>query len=339
MNDITRHDETVTCARVRELLSDLLDVRRGEAPATEATPLADAVLLEAVEGHIAECGGCREELRGLQEVGAAFADFSVNEAPSQHFAEYGRIVRERMGQPVPAVKPVAAESRPRVLRLRTAFAFSASALAAACVLVVVSKLMPVANLTKGKVELAKAPEIVVPAAAAAPRLASVPDLVVPRTGSVPLTLLDTTGSQPRKLRLEHDPSAPDWLKKIKETEARSGYLVFGEAGDSALLGLYLRTTRDQGTAADRPGLMVYQVESGSTAQEMQLRKDDFIVALNNIAVKTGGPEDAANVLRAIAHAGSGTPVKLQVVRPVGSEMLFLEKTGVLGETRATRLAR
>src|SRR4051812_21562681 len=57
----------------------------------------------AVELHVAACEPCREELNDLQEVGAAFSEFSVGEVPAQHFADYGQRIRARMARSEPGV--------------------------------------------------------------------------------------------------------------------------------------------------------------------------------------------------------------------------------------------
>src|SRR5476649_2620370 len=98
MEMIHRPGDALSCMDVRETLSDLIDARRGEIPYPGGTRLAEPGMRSAVELHVASCTECREELHTMEEVGAAFAEFSVDEAPVQRFAEYPRIIRERLAR-------------------------------------------------------------------------------------------------------------------------------------------------------------------------------------------------------------------------------------------------
>ncbi len=84
------------CPEIQELLSDLLDVRRGESPTPEVSPLGDPAVLAGVEQHVARCEACAARLNSLSELGAVFSEFSVAEKPAQEFADYGMRVRARM---------------------------------------------------------------------------------------------------------------------------------------------------------------------------------------------------------------------------------------------------
>ena len=83
-------------AVAKGLLSDLLDVRRGEQPTPIESPLGTPEVLTAVEKHVSNCGECRQELAELEEFGLAFAEPALTEPDEAHFAHYGRMVRERV---------------------------------------------------------------------------------------------------------------------------------------------------------------------------------------------------------------------------------------------------
>lgn len=91
------------CDEVRDLLSDVIDARRGELPHPDATRLAVPGMKASVELHLVACDPCREELIALEEVGAAFSDFAVGEPPVQHFADFGARVRARVAAEKPVV--------------------------------------------------------------------------------------------------------------------------------------------------------------------------------------------------------------------------------------------
>src|SRR5438034_1146716 len=71
--ETTHKPGNLPCSDVRELLSDLIDARRGEIPHPDGTRLTEPGMRAAVELHVAACEACREELYSLQEIGAAFS--------------------------------------------------------------------------------------------------------------------------------------------------------------------------------------------------------------------------------------------------------------------------
>ncbi|MCY3019900.1 MAG: PDZ domain-containing protein [Planctomycetota bacterium] len=309
MTDASDCLQHMSCAEARELLSDLMDVRRGEVPQPEATRLAQPGMRAAVEQHLAGCDACREELRILGEIGAAFAAFPLDGVPAQHFDNYGKVVRARMARAGGAAQ--ASAWRPRGVRVY-GLTFGVSALAAASLFLV---------LTRGLLPLQRGAEQTV---ANTPIARAIP---LPTGGGGMVSVL----APGRDLAQMVDLGAPTAIKNLQETEGRCGYLVFGEASSRPLLGAYLKTTRDVDRAVDeRLGLMVYDVVPGSPAHMMGLKKNDYIVTVNGTPVENGGAEDAANFLAGIATAGAGTPIKLHIVRNVNSEPLFIVKEGVLG---------
>src|SRR6185369_8175824 len=96
--EMTHRPGNLTCIDVQECLSDIIDARRGEIPYPGATRLAEPGLRAAVELHLAGCAACKNELQTLEEVGAAFSEFSVGEVSTQVFADYPRKVRARIAR-------------------------------------------------------------------------------------------------------------------------------------------------------------------------------------------------------------------------------------------------
>src|SRR4051812_23404820 len=96
--ELSHRPGNLSCSEVRELLSDLLDARRGELPHPDGTRLAEAGVRPGMELHLAACDGCRREMGDLEDLGMAYAEFAVNEVPAQMFSDYGRKVRDRMNR-------------------------------------------------------------------------------------------------------------------------------------------------------------------------------------------------------------------------------------------------
>lgn len=326
----THSPGNVLCEDAREVLSDLLDARRGELPHPDGTRLAEPGLRAAVELHVAGCQQCREELKALEYLGAAFAEFGVGEPPAQQFEDYGRVVRARMAREDGAATAQVAGKRTG--RVAWAITFGASALAAASLLLVLTRGLPVGTPRDGRVAEANPS----PQPPPKPPLATIAG---PFHGVTPMTVMSPNGRRLQAEDFNHDPAQPAGLRGLQDREGRCGYLVFGErttAGEKPLLGVLLKTTRDVDRVADdRLGLMVYDVVPGSPAHAMGLQRDDYIVTVNDLEVAAGGAEEAVKFLAGIRHLGAGTPLKLQIVRPhtqTGgtSHYLFMEREGTLG---------
>src|SRR5688500_2654922 len=86
----------VRCTEVREMRRDLIDARRGEIPHADGTRLSACGMRPTIELHLPGCAGCRDELAILEDVGAAYSEFSVGELPTQAFSDFGAKVRARM---------------------------------------------------------------------------------------------------------------------------------------------------------------------------------------------------------------------------------------------------
>jgi hypothetical protein len=319
--DLNAKPGNLSCAEVRELLSDLIDVRCGEIPHPDGTRLSEPGLRPAVELHVASCPACREELNALWEVGAAYADFNVGEAPAQHFANYAQQVRARMGQSRAPVRMVARPGR-RIVRLAVATALAASVLVAILLFGFRSRELPA-----GGTRVAKLVET-------HPRAPSRGPVQTPMRVQFP----GQNGVSLATLNLTHNPALPGpTLDRVRSDEGRYGYLVFSEQpapGADQLLGVSLRTTRDVDRVQDEGpgGLMIYSVEPGSAAQKAGLRPNDFIVAVNDMEIKNGGAEDAVAFLTALNQLGAGARAYIHIVRPEGAHYVYLEPfEAVLGE--------
>ncbi len=304
----------LTCADVCALLSDFVDVRRGEIPHPDGTALARPGMRAAVEAHLSACANCRTELNEVEQINSVFGDYSVGELPAQHFADYGAKVRARIARTEvrPAPLPLRRRWTPFVLT------FASSAAAALLLLVLVHK-----TIQPKPTELASTSK------------SRQTRILAQRTPSKMLVQLPG-GAMRVGQEYIHDPGAPNLATQLQATEQRFGYFVFGEkpeGDDSHLLGVYLKTTRDVDHVVGDPaiGLMVANVVPGSPADRMRLRPNDYIVSIDGNKIENGGAEDAVKFLLQIREKGAGAPISLQIVRPSGNDHLFMVKNGTLGE--------
>lgn len=318
----------LACSDVRELLSDLIEVRAGEIPHPDGTRLSEPGMRAAVELHVAACEPCREELHTMEEIGAAFSEFSVGEPPAQNFANYGMRVRARMARTEPgvvsgayALRTVGSQPTAKPRRLLRFAAFTVSTLAAASVVFALSTSM-FHSSKEGKV-------------AEAGTKASRKTRIVAAKAPQQMRVFVPGGAQTVSQEFIHNPTEPKLVQTLQDDEKRYGYFVFGEktvGDDKPLLGAYLKTTRDVDRVVDEKlGLMVYYVVPGSPADAMGLQPNDIIVNINDMEINDGGAKDAVQFLTKIREEGAGKPVNLHIVRPVGQEHLFMEKKGTLGE--------
>ena len=318
--EISHRPGNLTCEEAREMLSDLIDARRGELPHPEGSKLAESGVRPAMELHLAGCDGCRRELHELEQIGLSYASFSVNEAPAQMFSEYGRKVRERMngkkGGKVVDAQPLFT----RIQKYWIAGALSSAAVAAWALVVTSGAL---------KVEPPESSGVsgIQTALKETKERAVNPYEDLPRLPASNIVYEDpSSGGRTYNVSAQN----PSELRQIQQHEGRSGYLLFPEP----LLGVRLKTTRDIDRVADEGpgGLMVDRVIPGSPAWQMGLRKNDHIVTLNGEAIKDGGAMEAVQFLCKVRELGAGRNIELHIVRPVNSEYLFLKPTsGVLGQ--------
>lgn len=327
MELIHRPGNTLNCMEVRETLSDLIDARRGEIPYPGGTRLAEPGMRSAVELHLAGCNDCRDELHAMEEIGLAYSEYSVNEPPAQVFADYPRIIRERLARENSLRAPVRGffSRNKRSVWL----SLGASGLAAALAFVVVNKSAHPAAVKDHVV-----------AVTPLPRVRSIDRSAF--KSSVPMTIkhpsLVKGDLQFASQDFTHNPQEPSDLKPIQDQVDQYKYVVLAERpenGEQPLFGAMLKTTREVDQAEDGEGiggLIVYDVVPGTPAFKMGLRKNDRIVTINDMAVETGGPQEAVDFLTGIRHLGKGAPVTIHVVRPVGSQWMFMKPLiGTLGD--------
>ena len=310
----------MTCIEVREILSDLIDVRNGEIPPEGASRLSQPEVRADAESHLAGCGDCRAELVVLEEIGGVFADFNVGELPAQHFAEYGSVVRKRIADE--KIVPISAT------RKTSRFGWwkmAASASVAACCAFAVIRLYP------------KKP-------AKHPALAVIPK--AKENTPIPLSMLSTPMSiyndaHPAGIKRDwtFNPSQPKkMLDELRSNEGLYGYLILEEPPEkSPLLGVQLRTMRDVDQDLSKNhsmGLRVHDIVPDSVASEMGLMCNDMIVCINGMNVDTGSVDDAVRFLTVIHNLGDGAIITLHIVREDKSGVLYMQRRGVLGQPKA-----
>jgi hypothetical protein len=323
------HMSGLSCNEVCELLSDLIDVRRGELPHPDGTRLCQPAMRSAVESHVASCPACAAELDVLEQIGAAYSEFSVAELPAQHFASYGRVVRERMAGTASGRKGGA-----RVIQAAPSFwrrwvLPTAGTAAAACAAFFASnELFDSSPARSGSNK-----PLTTAHASNGNRLPirNLPNTPTPMTYSVPTA----SGVQPVDVVL--NPREPSSLKKIEADEGRYGYVVLGEKpapGGRPLLGVLLKTTRDvdRDQQHDPWGLMVWNVIDGSPAAIMGLQPGDYIVQANDAEFNSGSSQEAAAFFAALSQGKPGDQITLHIVRKSGNLFAYHKPmSATLGE--------
>ena len=331
MEMIHRPGDTLTCLEVRETLSDLIDARRGEIPYPGGTRLAEPGMRSAVELHLAGCTDCRDELLAMEEVGLAFSEYSVGEPPAQVFADYSRIIRERLAREKSLHAPVrnAFSKNRRSVWLTLGVSGIAAALAFAASLKYLTAQKTNSNTN------------------------SMSDNHRRQSKEIDRTALLNT---PVKLKMTHqlpggtdaqfvtndfslnNPQEQSRMKQIQDDVDLYKYVILAERpepGEQPLFGAYIKTTREVDKADDGQGvggIVVFDVEPGSPAAQMGLRKNDRIVTINGMAIDDGGPQEAVNFLTGIRQLGKDAPVTLHVLRAAGSQWFFMKPpTVTLGD--------
>ncbi|HLX62500.1 MAG TPA: PDZ domain-containing protein [Planctomycetota bacterium] len=313
--------KVMTCGEVREILSDLIDVRNGEIPPAGASRLSEPEVRADAESHLAACSECRAELAILESVGDVFAEFSVGELPAQHFSDYGKLTRERMARKERKITPLHAPRR--------WWKAGASMAAAACLAFAVLHFMPKKGIVKPPPEKQLA--------TVSPRELKTGDLV--RT-PFKVSNVWRAGTRGYNEAMEYDPAKPNMLDKLQNDEGKSGYLFTGEnvqAGESPLLGVILRTTRDEDQDLSKRGslgLRVYAVVPNSVAYELGVLRRDVIIGINGMSVDSGSAADAAKFWAALNSLGKGAAFTLDILREDRTGTLCIRRTGVLGQPKA-----
>jgi len=320
--EMTHRPGNLNCIEVRECLSDIIDSRRGEIPYPGATRLAEPGIRAAMELHLAGCTECRNELAVMEEVGAAFSDFSVGEVSAQVFADYPRKVRARL-----AIEDATrrAADRKKFLALnkrRIWTTLAASGVAASLLFVAYGRIKPG---THSPVVLNSTPMSWDEEVQSVPTKATkAPRFIAKRPDGIQF-VGDGLNANP-----------DDQIKLMEEKEGKFDSLILQEnpaLNEQPLLGAYLKTNRDPDKIEDdgAGGLTVYDVVQGSPADSMGLQKNDRILEINGTRIEHGRISDAVTFLSGIHQLGRGASVRLLVVRPDGSQWWFMRPMkGVLG---------
>ena len=312
----------MTCIEVRDILSDLIDVRNGEIPPVGASRLSMPEVRADAESHLAGCCDCRAELVILEEVGAVFADFNVGEMPAQHFANYGEVVRARMAtQAERKIVPIRAGRRTGWWKI------GASAAVAACAVFGFMHFNPKTIKTR-------------PTTAIASRSPKLDTRIPLFTQSTPVDVINVAAGLPKRDWVFNPEQPKLVMEELNSNETRYGYLILGEKvapTKSPLLGVLLKTTRDEDRDMSKKGqfgLKVFDIVPDSVANEMGLMKDDEIVCINGLNVNSGSVEDAVKFLEVIHNLNKGAVITVDVVRQDKAGVLYLQRRGVLGEPKA-----
>lgn len=326
----------VDCSKARALLSDLLDVRRGEQPAPIESPLGHPLTLQAMELHVGKCAACQQELRELEELGLAFSDFSVDEPQAAHFTGYGQKVNKRIRR-MPQHTTVRAEVVP-VSPWRT-WLSTVTVSAAAAVLTAV--LLGLPGQTTQTEQQKRTPIQVQPARqqASAERksviiahdptpyelLADAERIDVPTLEPCAQTLNLMTSGEGSRL-VTYDPSVDKKTPVIWLPEKKTFFL-----GDStaALVGIMFKATGDEDPAG---GLYVVAVKRGGPADVIGLRPDNRLLALNGVSFSGSSSEEILKFFNAASNLGKGKSIQIDyATQSKSGEWIVKRGRAVLGK--------
>ena len=351
--------QATTCAEVRELLSDYLDVRRGEVPPPEASPLAVPGAREAVERHLAGCAACRAELGTLEEIGAVYAEFSVDEKPPQAFASFAAVARDRIRRiPVPsearsgrAVVVRSTEWRRWVTMVVTS---------AAAAMLTVAFLLPYLNKPRqapavatretkaapAQPESQKKQDVEVatdPAETAAKDTPKIADVLYPENirnlqhaagGPFKQSPVGVETRDGWKELGPRNQSTEEVLRQLEEMVRRNGQVAIAETPSAqpaqrGLLGVALKTLKEP-IAGVPDGLCVHDVLKGGPADRIGLGPNDYILTLNDLAFKDSSTPEVVKFFNAINQLGKGETVQIDYARWNGANWIIKRGTAVLG---------
>jgi anti-sigma factor RsiW len=311
----------VDCSKAQTLLSDLLDVRRGEQPSPHESPLGNPQTLKAVEQHLAQCDVCTQELRELEEVGLAFSEFNLEEREASHFAGYGRMVNERVGRMTQrtAVRPVTATPSASMWRtwVSTVAASAAAAVLAVVLLSPRGETTTPAGIPPEKQRTAEADTNKVSTLRKVEPVVSEGSLLDELVGPIDVPKLD-----PRRMDLDVR-TRNGGLQRVTldpRAEKKSPSSVFSESAEPFFLSEPLDNSRNTGlvgimfkaTGKEDPaeGLCVVAVKRGGPADSIGLRPDDRLLALNGVAFSASTSEEIIKFFNAVSNLGGGKPVQV-----------------------------
>jgi hypothetical protein len=336
----------VDCLKAKTLLSDLLDVRRGEQPTSLESPLGNPQVLQALEEHLVQCGSCKQELGELEELGLAFSEFNLEEPDAAHFAGYGRMVHERVRRMTQrtTVRPgmVAANSPWRTWL--SAVAASAAAAVLAVVILgprgqtttpsgIPSTSQQIAQADPVKVQTPKKIEM------AAPSEGSLLDqfadagesIVIPKLEprSLDLDLRTRQGIQ----RVTLDPRAEKKNVVGVLSESSEPFFLSDPPLDTTkstgLVGIMFRATGKEDPAE---GICVVAVKRGGPADTIGLRPDDRLLAVNGISFPESSSGEIIKFFNAASILGNGKLIQVDfATRSKSGEWIVKRGKAILGK--------
>ena len=321
----------VDCTKVKGMLSDLLDVRRGEQPAPMDSPLGTPEVLDAVEKHVASCPTCTQELHKLEELGRAFAEFAAEEPGQEHFAGYARMVRQRVRRMTQ--KTIARPAQARFTQWRTWLSAVVTSAAAAVLTVMVLNPAitgPRLNPDDGKTAAANNAKQEMKGYTKAVKVA---DAATHTSKEASPTvagneLPDLSKLQPRDLSLVS--WGPGGMRQVNvgpETDmSRLGSIRLGDSS-KALVGVMFAA--DERTVPE--GLRVVAVKKNGVADAIGLRPEDRLLSLNGMRFPNSSPEEIVKFFHAVESLGRGKLIQVDFARKDGDNWIIKRGRGELGK--------
>ncbi|MCZ7647293.1 MAG: PDZ domain-containing protein [Planctomycetota bacterium] len=332
--DVQEHDRDSNapgCAEVRECLSELLDLRRGEAGIPAEHPLAGKDARARYEAHLEACAACRGALEDLAGVGALFSGFEVGELPAQAFDDYGSRARRRM-QEAEGVSPVlrlaAPPSRPNLPAARRhGWLSAAGAMAAAAAMVLLTSVVFGPRALQPRMD---EPAVASRGPEAAPEeirkmldgarrpIRALGNVALSGLPSGPLMMVDPqTPRRPRTFEPGTLKSPEELMALIARDLERKPFTCLGECSRPAncLLGAVYRVEADADTPAGRPqGVEVWDVHPGSPAYHAGLRHGDLILGINDLKFEDSSPGQVLKLMNGLKALGQGEWVEIDYAR-------------------------
>lgn len=304
------------CSQVREHLSDLLDIRRGETPPPGATPLAKPAYRVRVETHVNACPDCRNELYTLGDLGRVFSEFDVGERPAQDFDGYAKAVRARLnGQGTIIALPG------RALRSRERRSMGWKGWVGVGVTSAAAAMLSVALLGYLKADAPKKDAVPISNEVAENPVHEWKDPIVADTGYRPIDL--SAGSQEVTFGLKGASGSDqtvqigrdsaDTLKYLNQTVQREGMVGFWEhpsADETQRMGAAMAVSTEEKANPEgcQKGLAVLDVMKGSPAAKAGLRKGCYVLAINGLSFEKSTLPEAIKYINALNSMSVGEPV-------------------------------
>ena len=343
------------CADVQALLSDWLDVRRGEIPPAGISPLSEERYRSSYDAHLGTCQHCKCQLQDLEMLGSAFSEFSVNELPDSHFQSYASKVKARIQAETPATSNVIQVPQERWTRreatprwapwvVMVASSSAAAMLAVVLTLGVFGKSGSTkSNRTEVAVEKNQTAKVVpvsmvaqvkpkTPKSVANQKFVSAPSFLVTANGMVqPVSNATNT----RKVNVA------DMIQQLDSELSKQGALVFWETPveinkeRKCLLGMALlaRSPNQQAAPENTPeGLKIVDLLDKSPAfMKAGLLPNDVIISLNDMSFERSSPTEILKFYNAIEALGAGETVTMEFARKENNFWVIRQTVVQLGD--------